>query len=311
MTTRDPRRDSLVTADDGRRSRAVSTVLDVATCLLLVSAAVTVLATAAPPAGDGGPTRPASEVADSLGTSTAQVSYSVVPTDRDVPVDVDSPERADGEFERTAHGTLASLLASTVVADARVDGERLLPRDGFERATTNATSTALAEFDAAVRVDARWEPYPGAAVSGTATVGAEPPADADVRAATLTPSSGIYCSGERAERAAEHDGFDGVAEVVADCLVDGLLPPEALRRALHGGPVESVMAEQRFHRVGSVLGVDVDGPVARNDPANANERLAAALADRIAGDLRETYDEPTDAAANLAVDEVQITVRTW
>jgi hypothetical protein len=83
--------------------RAVSTVLDVSFCLLLVTAsALTLVGT---PLADQSRSRPATspdtadETAETLTTATASVNYSV------------------GDRNRTAHDTLAGLLASAALRD--------------------------------------------------------------------------------------------------------------------------------------------------------------------------------------------------
>ena len=151
--------------------RGISTILDVSLCLLLVSASALVLA--GTPADrsshqHGVDPTSADETADLLATSTARVNYSV--DDRD----------------RTAHDTLAGLLASAARADANEDAPAAA--SAFERAVTDRVTRELARagIDAqvvarspATRAD-RDEPPDALLVAGRA-----PPSNVDVHAATL------------------------------------------------------------------------------------------------------------------------------
>lgn len=142
-------------------TRGVSTVVDAALCLLLVSAAALALAGVerSPPPERGD----AAAVAESLAATTATVDYRLPAS----AVERDRPRN------RTAHGTLASLLADA----ARLD-RRDRPR-GFAARVRTHVETWLRGFDARVqvRVDAGSPP--------PLVVGRSPPPDATVDAATL------------------------------------------------------------------------------------------------------------------------------
>ncbi|WP_137283345.1 DUF7284 family protein [Halorussus salinisoli] len=165
--------------------RAISTVLDVSLCLLLVSASALTLAgtpsAGTPLASESGATLgpdTADEIAEQLAASTARVTYDA------------------GNRTRTAHDTLAGLLASAAVADARRTA-----RTGFVQAATTRVGRAVrrravrqaATQHAAVRnpavgvqvVARRSSSTANSTTRGRVVAGDTPPPAADVHAATF------------------------------------------------------------------------------------------------------------------------------
>jgi len=150
--------------------RAVSTVLDVSLCLLFVTASALTLVDT--PLGDRSDSDiapdTADEAAEMLTTTTANVTYGV------------------GDRNRTAHDTLAGLLASGVLADASAASAI-----EFRSAVTDRTTRALQYLDADVQVVA--EPLSDAGSKGDPdsppdrlfVVGTPPPPNADVHAAVV------------------------------------------------------------------------------------------------------------------------------
>lgn len=189
--------------------RGVSTVLDVSVCLLLVGAAVLTLL-GAPRGGPDPSADRADEIASTLAGSTATVSYGHA-----------------GE-NRTAHGTLAGLLA-----DAAVSNATPATGQGFRSAVANVTRPALGAPDWRGQVLVTWRPYEGADGRAGVRVGWPPPSDADVHTATTHVPSGLSPVRQEAKTAAERDGYRGVAAVLARSLpeaTDGEEPSEAERR---------------------------------------------------------------------------------
>ncbi|WP_135851651.1 DUF7284 family protein [Halorussus salinus] len=165
--------------------RAISTVLDVSLCLLLVSASAVTLA--GTPAGEKRPERAvAPEEADRtaalLATSTASVTYRS-PSSFSPPASAErSAASAAKHRNRTVHDTLAGLLASAVRAKASRNAT------AFLRAVTTRVGRTLRRADIRARVVAR----PAFASSSTPTdrparvaAGPAPPPDADVSAAAF------------------------------------------------------------------------------------------------------------------------------
>jgi hypothetical protein len=287
--------------------RAVSTLVDAAAFLLLVSAAVGTLTLPAV-APERAPAAGAS--AERLATVTANPHYSLAPGARAANDSLVAFEHTEGpEFDRVAHGSVASLLADAAVGNVTFDGRGLTHTgDGFERAVRTAARDATARR---VRVRAVWTPYPGAPVRGVVTAGPRRPPDARVGVTTFAVDSGLPATRRRARDAARADGYEGVARVVARATVRGLFPPGEMRLALRGDYPVSALARYRYLRAGGLLDADVRGPVDETEPARANERLSRALAPRIERDLRERFETPAAAARVVRVGEVRIVVRRW
>jgi len=290
--------------------RGVSTVLDVVTCLLLVTAAVGVHVAGQPSQSALAEENEAAAVADVLTTSTAQVEYSVRPesTGERAPA---YPDASAAAYRRSAHGTLGELLAAATVADTRVDGQRVFPHVEFRERVAAATADRLGAIDDRIRVVARWAPYPNSSINGTVAVGPRPPPDADVEAATTSVSVVEQCPEDRlASRAYQH-GFGGLTRVFAECTVESWFPAAETRTALGGQPPLPAIVEHRYRRAAAAIDVDLDGAAAAGDAARANERLIDRLSNRFDADVRDRYDHPERAAEASSVDRVEITVRAW
>lgn len=290
--------------------RAVSTVLDATLCLLLITAAVGVLVAAPSDRGaerDQGAERSAAATTDVLTTSTARVEYSVDPTSDDVAPTYPS---SDGAYRRSAHGTLAELLAAAAVAAGRVEETSIVPHDAFESAVRTATAARIADVADDARVIARWEPYPNAPVEGSVAVGPTPPPDADVEAAAATVSTPGRCP-ERSTTRTSRRGFDGVAQRLATCVVRTWFPPDATRVALRGQPPAPELVTHRYRRATGALGVSVRAPTSPRHVDAANDLLGTGLTELLADDLRERYETPGRATLDASVGQVVITVRTW
>ena len=289
------------------RERGVSTLVDAAAFLLLVSAAVGTLALPAV-----APERPpaAGVSADRLSTVTANPHYSLAPGARAANESLVAFEHTEGpEFDRVAHGSVASLLADAAVGNVSIDGRQVTRTgDGFERAVRAAARDATVRR---VRIVAVWTPYPGAPVRGTLAAGPRPPADAQVGVRTLAVDSGVTAARERAHAAARTDGYDGVSRVVARATVRGLFPPGEMRLAIRGDYPVSALARYRYLRAGRLLNADVRSPVDASEPHRANERLSRALATRIERDMRSRFETPEAAARAVRTGEVRIVVRRW
>lgn len=287
-------------------SRAVSTALDVAVFLLLVSATVGTLYLPAPVTS--GPDADAS--LRRLSTVTANPSYSLAPGARRADESLVAFSHTSGpEFERSAHGSLASLLADAALANLSVAGEQVTHAgDGYERAVRGAVRDATGPR---VHVRAVWRPYPDAPVRGAVEAGRPPPRGARVATATTTLDSGYPSVEVRARRAASDRGYAGVAEVLARAVVEGVFPPERARLGLRGDYPVDALVRYRYRRFAALTGTAVDEQVRTVRPRLANERLASALADRLERDLRASFDSPAEAARAARIDEVRVTVRRW
>ncbi|MFB6252265.1 MAG: hypothetical protein ABEI27_11395 [Halobellus sp.] len=297
----------------------MNVAVDAAVCLLLITAAVVGLVTVdrSPAATHGA----ADAVADSLATTTGHVNYSLAPgvremrtstptTDGVPAVALDSPE-----LHRTAHGSLAGLLARGAMAGSGVDLDRergrgstadLSPLTRSRVQFGTAVSDAVrARTGASVRIDAMWRPYPGAPVGGHLGVGPEP-SSGRVHAATLRIPTGVEPPALPAA-----DGFDRLGTIVAERTVTVLVPPGPARLTLRGDDPAAALVRHRYARLATATDASVAAPLATEDTAAANARIARRLAPRMTADLRSQYESPEEAASAVSVSSVRIVVRTW
>lgn len=297
---------------EGRPSghRAVASLVDVTLFLLLVSAAVGTLAYAPTLPAQNAQAPDAGASLQRLQTVTANPNYSLSSGARHADESLVAFQNESGpEFERYAHGSVASLLADAAVANLTVGGRAVTHTgDGFERVVARVARNATGPR---VHVRAVWRPYPGAPVRGSLGVGPTPPADAHVSTATATLDSGFPTVRDRARRAADRDGYAGVARAVARATVRGLFPPEATSRALRGDYPVDALVTYRYRRLAALLGTSVSDPGERLSPEAANERLTTALADALERDLERSFDSPQAAARAVSVGEVRLVVRRW
>lgn len=291
--------------------RAVSTVVDVAVCLLVVSAAVVTLAGAPTPSADPA-AGTAAETASVLGSTTATVEYSLGPDLRRADGDVTFPVTDGPALSRSANGTLAGLLAAAAVGNLTADGVRLSHVGaGFRAAVRNATRPLVSGPDWRGQVIATWEPYRGSHLSGRVVVGPAPPSDVDVYTARLPVSTGFPAVGDEATATARDGGFAAVAATVADGVVAGLFPPERIRAQLQGPYPEGRLARLRYGEFASRYGVSPTGALDDRDVERANDRLRSAIADRVVTDLQAVFETPAAAANAVRLGTVTLTVRTW
>jgi hypothetical protein len=287
-------------------SRATSTVVDVTACLLLVGAAVAVVLNGA--AVERATTEsPAAERTELLATTTASVDYALA-------VPGDPPPwttNATATHQRTAHGTLAELLAEAAMSRVTWEGHRLSRAGvGFERDVATTTRNRLHERGRRTAVRARWEPYEDAPLNGTIRVGGRPPPDADVDASTVTVASPSPAVRERAAWAASQGGYSAVAAVVAGAVVDGLFPPRQAQLALDGDYPDDRLMTRRYRRMGALIRAGQLSVESR--PASGlNVELTDTLTARFERDMRERFDSPEAAARAVETGNVTITVRTW
>lgn len=297
--------------------RGVSTVLDVAVFLLLVSAAVGILY-AAPDAGDsrdGADVAPA--VATTLATTTTGVEYA---------------PRVDGAAGavRTQRGSVLALLALATVANtvwddagsgdapagaATADAAGVLA-PAYEAAVRNETRAVLRglERDATIQVRAVWEPLPGSGLRGETVVGPSPPPGTDVHAATTTVPVGTPRASAGANGApggASARDCRVLAEVVARDVIGQRFPTERTSATLRGDGGSRERVRARYRAVAASLGIDPDEVPRGADATGANARLAAALASQLEPTACEGYANAAAAADAAAPAAVTVVVRTW
>ena len=305
-------------------ARGVSTVLDVALCLVLVSAAVGVLGVYLAAEDDSEPlqTETADHVVELLGSTTVSVEYSFdsllengTASETDV---FDDPENyPPDERTRVTHGPTAGLLADATRANLTVD-DAWLGHEGteFESRVEGPIASELFVVDASVAVSASWSPYEGAPLEGRTSVGQTPPPTADVSTVTMTVPSGFDDPAVPAEYESDHD-FDAVAEPVATVIVEGYFPPEQTTLALERGGLDRDRTVYRYIQISNALeGVepsDLEEAIAQStsDAEAANEPLVEALGQALASDMDSRFEHPADAADAVTVAETTIVVQVW
>lgn len=272
--------------------RAISTVLDVALFLLLVSAAAgTVVLTSTPQEVSTS----ADETVEVLASSTLSLEYDL-----------------RGE-PRHAHGTAAVLLARAAVANASIDGRHLSTMDGpFHETVQTAVRERLAAPNR-TQVVARWRPYRGAPLSGTVTVGPTPPPDTDVHTATVTVPVSVPDSHTTATDASNgsHERYVGVATAVATSVANGLLPDDRVDASVFRESPTAIASTQRYRAVAGATGVDVTEALAAGAIGTAHERAVGGLTRRFSEDMRDRFDTSGAAAETVRTGSVRITVRRW
>lgn len=274
--------------------RAISTILDVTVFLLFVSAAVATLTVAPDPAADPNPDPTAVEDrAALLAASTADLEYTL---------------RAS---QRSAHGTVASLLARGAVANATIDGRVLSAShgdylDGISSVTRQRVGSANR-----TQVIVRWEPYRGAPVRGTLRAGPSPPSGRDVTVGTISVPAPVPPGSDVGGEIPTDGSFHDVASVAARATADAVLPAgHAMVPSGRTSPASTV-SSARMETLAEATGVSVEGPLARGNISAARERVIAGLRERFERDMRERFETPADATDALSAKTVRITVRRW
>ncbi|WP_328821370.1 DUF7284 family protein [Natronorubrum halalkaliphilum] len=191
---------------DADRDRGVSTVVDVALALLLITASVMIVGYALTETSDGGAgdhtdqivpnddefgDRSATQTTEVLAESTIAVTYSLEDVrDED---EFSEPVITNAHtYTRTDHGSPLGLLADAALTNHRIGGDPVLAYgQEYEEAVDWAIRHNLLGAERNFYVVAEWEPYDGAGINGTATAGERPPADADISSTSTTVSSGF------------------------------------------------------------------------------------------------------------------------
>jgi len=287
-------------------SRATSTVVDVTAFLLLVGAAIAVIVNGAA-VEQATTANPAAERTELLATGTASVEYALA-----VPGEPPNwTTNATATHLRTAHGTLAELLAEAAMSRVSFEGHRL-SRAGidFERTVATTTRNRLHERGHRIAVRARWEPYRGAPLNATMGVGERPPPGTDVDAATTTVASPAPAANDRLQQVAAESGYTGVASVVATATIRGLFPPQRAQLALDGDYPGDRLMTCRYRRMGTLTRAG-ELSVESTSVSDLNAALTDALAARLAADMQRRFDSPEAAARAVDMGNVTINVRKW
>lgn len=268
--------------------RAISTVLDVAVFLVLVTAAVGTVAYAPAPVDSS---HTAQETAAVLATTTATVDYELQGS------------------HRQSHATLGTLLGNAAVSNATIDGTSLTPMAGPFRAAVRAAVTARLPHPNRTHVTAVWQPYPDSPLRGEIHVGAPPPSGVDVAVATVTVPVAVEATA--VERVAQMSGTEGLSLQAASAVTGELLPStEAAAAPNQDGPTGAVTTA-RYRAFADALGVSVEGALARGSVTSAHRAVTRALAERFEREMQQRFASPAAVRKALQTGTVTLTVRRW
>ena len=263
--------------------RAVSTVIDVALALLVISASILVLGLYLHDGGEESldPDR-ADRTAETLGSSTLSVEYdvsAVKESDNFTEPEGATPDR----YRRVDYGAALGLIADAAVTNVHVDDRQLLAYgDDYEDAVDANVRSNLIGLDENVFVQARWEPYDGAAIAGDATVGERPSDVDDVSSNSLTASSGLPAAADEIEgtstESTVNETIQRASEPIAAAIVEGYFPPEDTQHSLESQGMYRSLKTYHYETFGQSVGVafSADEPPLERTEADApaaNERL--------------------------------------
>lgn len=177
------------------RNRGISTVADVALCVLLVGAGVATLSAATPPPDQSGvdPT----PVATVLAASTNTTATTGDP-----------------------RGTIAEAVAGAALAMARTPDE-----PSAQHAQLPRVNDTLDQLVGPVHITAVWRPYPNAPVDGEVTVGPTPPPTTPVNTVRVTVPLAPTVPPQTARATARRGGYAALAQQLAAATLTRIRQP--------------------------------------------------------------------------------------
>lgn len=322
------RADRVVSTEPVTSDRAVSTVLDIALALLLITASVLVIGLYLNDEKDGLEVDRADHTAETLSGSTVSVVYDVGNVTNSS--HYDEPEGIES-YERTMYGPAVGTIAEAAVVNAEFDGEQLiLYADSFSESVAAHVESRLVGANHQVYVTATWQPYDDASIHGNTTVGTQPPVTDDISAVTMSADSGMPTVDDEAlADTYANEGADETAELIAESIVEGYFPTERSQLALERQNLDRAIKSTHYLRMADIVGADLDrneAPLARSEARadDANEELVDGLADLIVEDLEsgQTGDDLDEIGADedeleayfedaVSPGTVELTVYTW
>lgn len=309
--------------DEPRRSatdRGISTTMDVALGLVFVSVAMVLMAVFLQGGLLGHDPQSADEAAETISGTTVTVEYDVDGVRNASTFDASVVED-DSAYDRTQHGTVATLVADAAVTNTTIWGTRpALAADPFSDAVDGATRSQLVGAETRVHVRAIWRPWRGSNVEGVVAAGPRPPRTGDVSSVTVTMPSGIEVD-ETAFRANYTDP-NATARIVGSSIVEHHFPIPQSQRALQAQGARRQFVVHRYRQFAQALGVEDQfdsnapgNPLYRQtaDASAANEILASAFSDEAVarGGVTGNFSEYEAAEEWLTAGEVSVTVQTW
>ncbi|WP_255191039.1 DUF7284 family protein [Natronobeatus ordinarius] len=299
--------------------RAISTVMDVALALLIVSTSVLLIGVYLHSddesiGGDRG-----DHAIQTLSGSTVTITYDLRAENEAGNATTDSkhydhpdldPDEIGELYQITTYGSAADLLGEAALVNLQINDTKPFAYGyDVERSVDAAIRDRLVGSEGRTYAIATWEPYEGASINGTATAGDRPPRTADVSSSTMAVSSTVppveaktlaesFVDGQErsASRSGIEDGFDLVGEDIAHATVEGYFPPEATQYTLESTLTENSMTLYNYRTLADATGADVEDHVTGTSPnaIAANEALAGTAGDDeglaavIADDMRDS-----------------------
>jgi len=305
--------------------RAISTVADVSIALLVVVVSIALVVGALDSGESEHEPAEAPQTAETLGSSTFAVNYSLEPALAAADSEwVDDPDEYDDEaLVRTTHAPALGHLARAALLGVSFDTgggrEQPVPLD-YESRIDERLETSLVASSFETNVTAVWEPFDTASVRGTASVGQQPPHQADTSLVTMTVPSELPSVRNEALAAVDDDNeYDVVAEIVARAYVEGRFPLPETQRALERDGPERDHAVYRYLRTADLVSdTDREHPAIEDnleredaDADDINDHLVDRLGAQLETELDATFDTAGDAAAAVSTGEVTISITTW
>jgi len=311
-----------------RNSRGISTVVDVAMALFLITASIGIVMAFLDTGGPPPDPQEADQTAATLAGTTMHVNYSVANI-RNEP-EFPNNDYNDTQFERSEYGASSSMIASATVSSVRIDGERLSNEGkNFARGVRGNVRTSLTAMDGKTRVVALYRHYPNSTVTSRMTIGPKPPGNADISTVTMDVASDIPPVNESKveSRFGSSSDYDAVGTLLAKKVVKGYFPLESTQLALEADNTTQVRRAQvvyRYQRMANITRNESDpnfdpddssNPISQQgaDAQEANARLVDGLEEIIADNLRNSFDSPSkeELADEISTGKVTLTIQTW
>lgn len=309
-----------------RRDRAISTAVDAVLALIIIGISIGLLLIGPGYGSTQNSTQEpirADHTAETLLSSTVTTEYSIQPVSAEPRFEAGNVG-SEAAYTRVVHGTPADLLADAAVTNVGFRNATLWDNTGrltvtggsYEDALGDSVYVRMIPAEPKFNVTAVWRPYDNASIVGTASAGESPPNNANINSVTTTVPSGM----EPVEPSGSRD-FDAWGDAIAQSIVEGYFPERSSQLSLEHRGLERELTVYRYLRFETFLESDVDlgdrttvgGPLNRSvaDSSEANQRLRDAFSDRIATELADTYNSPSDVADGVKTSEVELIVRVW
>lgn len=306
--------------------RAVSTAVDVAFALMILSASVVIVTTqtdlvggkseAADDSGSVGDNT-ASEFASTLTSVTAAVRYDVV-----ISIGSDSTQ-----FSFVNTGSIASHIKRLLFFEMQV-GDQQLVDTNYEERLRLAIDKRLSSSIEHYRIVGQWEPYsvtPGDPDSDAKPyiyaekeIGEDPPDSERVGSAVISLSSGMATS----ESIKEASYAQGIAKPMAETIVKGLFDSSLTQFALVRGLESQGFAMNRYRRMSLLLAgggdiislMEIEAQFSQTNKPDIpylNKRLADQLEYQIQQDIQNADASVEEIRKTIETGTVYIIVNTW